>query len=342
LGSLGFRWDNGFFSGTVNANIFSGSGSGLTGTASLLTAGIANDLSCADCIGSVEIGDGLGLGEIDETAFQQRVSASCLPGESIRVINQDGTVACEVDDNSGDITGIIAGLGLTGGGFTGDITLDVGEGNGVNIAADVISVDETELACASIPGLSAALCDGVDNVDDTVSSAELEGLCALDGRVLGRVGGTWGCVVDTNAWTICGDGQFLNGDGTCDIGDSVGNCDAGNVCTGGHTHTPSFPSPDYDSGWIIPSNSVSGWDYEDLTHNVGGSVNNYFIDIQCRDIGVEGVNIRYHGGDLEYIDPAEYQTGANWGRLTSTTIRVYRGEDDLGECDEIRLRIWEY
>ena len=43
------------------------------------------------------------------TILQQRVSGTCPAGSSIRVVNQDGTVTCEADDN----TTYTAGLGLT-------------------------------------------------------------------------------------------------------------------------------------------------------------------------------------------------------------------------------------
>ncbi len=62
----------------------------------------------------------------DTTYLQRRVSASCTAGNSIRAIAADGTVTCETDDNSGgDITAVIAGVGLHGGAHSGDATLNV-------------------------------------------------------------------------------------------------------------------------------------------------------------------------------------------------------------------------
>lgn len=69
---------------------------------------------------------GLGVTAIDSAAVQRRVSGVCAPGSSMRVINQDGTVVCEVDSSSaGDITSVVAGLGLNGGAQSGTATLDV-------------------------------------------------------------------------------------------------------------------------------------------------------------------------------------------------------------------------
>ncbi|BAO45648.1 S-layer homology domain-containing protein [Thiolapillus brandeum] len=85
-------------------------------------------------ITAVNVGAGLSGGgasgdvtlSADTTYLQRRVSSSCTAGSSIRAIAADGTVTCETDDDAGgDITAVNAGTGLSGGGGTGDVSLNV-------------------------------------------------------------------------------------------------------------------------------------------------------------------------------------------------------------------------
>lgn len=72
------------------------------------------------------VSGGLGASAIDAGEVQRRVSGACAPGSSVRVINEDGSVVCETDSaGTGDITNVIAGVGLSGGGLTGAVTIDV-------------------------------------------------------------------------------------------------------------------------------------------------------------------------------------------------------------------------
>ena len=56
--------------------------------------------------------------------YQRRVTGTAPAGSFLTGINADGTVVTALDQNSGgDITGVTAGAGLTGGGASGDVAL---------------------------------------------------------------------------------------------------------------------------------------------------------------------------------------------------------------------------
>jgi hypothetical protein len=94
----------------------------------------APDADAGGDITGVSAGDGLtGGGDsgavslaVDPAQVQRRVGDACAEGASIRAINEDGSVVCETDDDAGgDITGVSAGDGLTGGGDSGAVSLAV-------------------------------------------------------------------------------------------------------------------------------------------------------------------------------------------------------------------------
>jgi BNR repeat-like domain len=91
-----------------------------------------------------------------------------------------------------------------------------------------------------------------------------------------------------------------------------------------------FAQPSYDSGWL----AFAPNEIKILTHNLGGDVSTYVVDLQFRDDGSNKVNQVYFGSrDADSV-------GTYWSNLTASTIRVDRCSSDVN-CDEIRVRIWK-
>jgi hypothetical protein len=107
---------------------------------------------------------------------------SCAAGSSIRVIAPDGSVTCEIDDagagGGGDITGVIAGTGLSGGGLNGDVTLSVGTG----------AINATHLGTGSVT--NSEIQDGTI-FDADVSPSAAIAVAKIAGDTGYEVGGFW-------------------------------------------------------------------------------------------------------------------------------------------------------
>lgn len=144
------------------------------------------------------------LGGVTLDQLQKRVTGGCTSGNFIIGVNDDGTVACAPDlSGSGDITDVVAGSGLTGGGNAGNVTLaliNCGQGEVLKFvgsvwtcAADANSLgDITAVTVGGVGGLS-----GGGSTGDV--SLSLLSTCAA-GQIL-RFNGTWGCSndLDTNS-----------------------------------------------------------------------------------------------------------------------------------------------
>jgi hypothetical protein len=77
-------------------------------------------------ITSAKIANGtITMTDVDTSSLQRRVTGTCTAGNAMTAVGSDGSVSCAV---TGDITAVSPGTGLTGGGSSGDVTLNVGFG----------------------------------------------------------------------------------------------------------------------------------------------------------------------------------------------------------------------
>jgi len=92
-----------------------------------------------------------------------------------------------------------------------------------------------------------------------------------------------------------------------------------------------FPRPAYDSSWVVvaPGSSTT------FTHNIGGNVHNYVVDMQFERGGWihnKGIGTRIN----------EYDTdGAYYNYLNTSTIDIIL-EEDTTYIERVRVRIWVY
>ena len=110
------------------------------------------------------------------------------------------------------------------------------------------------------------------------------------------------------------------------------NIDESGAVTYGGDGIAAFPRPAYDSGWRTLGLGGSAT----LTHDLGGDVENYVVDMTCKHT-TSGINNWGMGGDANW----EEYYGAWYTNLTTTQITLHRWGEDT-DCPQARIRIWMY
>jgi hypothetical protein len=132
---------------------------------------------------------------VNTAEMQTRVADTCPAGSAMSAIASDGSVTCE-SVGTGDITGVTAGLGLSGGATAGDATLDLDFG-GSGTENSAARSDHDHDATYVNEGQTDSVTSGMIT-DGEVAFGDMSLNGCTNGQVIKSDGSTWICAADND------------------------------------------------------------------------------------------------------------------------------------------------
>lgn len=237
--------NNLFATGTVNGSVLSVGGWVIANNSGVFTSGVVN----GDII---RVGAQFSVNTTQVSISQgMKLSANGSLGSANQVLRSDAAGTAYWADDTGDISGVTAGNGLSGGGTSGAVTLDVGAGNGIAVDADSIRV-----AVGSTGGLISNATGVWINASSglTTNATGLHIVTSGDSTLIANASGLF-----VNDATLSIATSQLTGDvalGTQTSGNYVATITAGNGVSGSATGEGSAPTIAVTGGSTLTVNTT--------------------------------------------------------------------------------------
>jgi hypothetical protein len=279
----------------------------------------------------------IGSAQVVASQVQLRVTGACAANESIQSIAQSGSVVCHVDADSGTITGVSAGTGLSGGGVSGQVALAVAnplqldgtDANGVLAAHNtttsglvraIVGTNDSDSG-AAIKGVSTSAASNGSGVAGLAASSNASGVTGQSSAATGVANGVLGYAVSTNGNGVFGWEAATSGDAWGVGGQSSSPDGAGvvgtNYATTGSAHGLRGISSSTEGTGVFGSGGFAGvfgasaragveGQSDDAT---GAGLRGYAIATSGANIGVFGATYSSNGHGVEGTATSASGTG---------------------------------